>query len=128
MSAWAEAVWVKSFIDNISNVLNSVSGKIDTAQASLNNISTVANDTQSRVVSIGSAIGNSTYGLSALNTDLDNIISELNNNTYGLEAIADLAVKKNVVLATNSGTIIEPVPEGISSSDVVNGALFFIEE
>jgi len=64
--------------------------------------------------------------LSSNNKNIDDVLAELNDEDYGLEALADLVVKKNVVMTTNSGTSAQPVPAGVSPSDVVNGAMFFI--
>ena len=64
--------------------------------------------------------------LSSNNKNIDDVLTELNDEDYGLEALADLVVKKNVVMATNTGTRTNPVPNGVSTDDVVNGAMFFI--
>lgn len=127
MSAWAEAVWVKSFIDTVKTTVDNINTILSTININVNDIkSTVAtidtktntiSDIYTATVATGQAISNNTYGLSAI----------VNNSEYGLKTIADLAVKKNVVLATNIGTAAAPIPTGISNSDVVNGALFFIE-
>ena len=63
---------------------------------------------------------------SSNNKNIDDILTELNDDDYGLEALADLVVKKNVVMTTNSGTSAQPVPQGVLPEDVVNGAMFFI--
>lgn len=64
--------------------------------------------------------------LSSNNKNVDDVLAELNDEDYGLEALADLVVKKNVVMTTNSGTSAQPVPQGVAPGDVVNGAMFFI--
>ena len=106
MSAWSEAVWV--------------SGKIKAVKNTVDTINTTVNSIDTAVDTVQSDVQNQTYGLLAL-------YNMLSDSDYGLAAIADLAVKKNVILTTNTGTDQAPQPANISNTDVVNGALFFID-
>ena len=99
MSAWAEAVWVKNFIDTINTTVSNIS----------TTVSSIRDNTQ--------LLENQNYGLSAI----------VNNPTYGLFAIANSVQQKNIILTTNSGTEENPIPEGVLDSNIANGALFFIK-
>ena len=124
MSAWSEAVWVAKKIKTVENITNSALGNLQSAITGINTTVTginskIPNNMSTLITNINSEITNQEHGLLAL-------YNQLTNSSYGLEAIANLAVKKNVILTTNSGTNQAPQPTNVNNSDVVNGALFFI--